>query len=67
MMLADVTAFVLYHHLEHVAARVDDLVTSTGIALVSHCKSAWHVWDMSDARVWAAQTFTTSSTMLMDC
>jgi hypothetical protein len=46
---------------------VDDLVTITSTALVSHCKSARQVWDVRDAREWAARTFTTSSTMLMDC
>ena len=72
MMLALVTAFVLYHRTTVLttqlsAARVDDLVTATSIALVSHCKSARQVWDVSDTRGWAAQTFTTSSSMLMDC
>jgi len=51
---------------------VDNLVTSTSIALVSHCKSARHVWDVSDAQGWAVHKnvhhfIDHASTMLMDC
>ena len=43
-----------------------DVFTSTVSALNYRCKSARQVWDVRDAQGWAAQTRTTSSTVLMD-
>ena len=40
--------------------------TSTVNALDYHAAYARQVWDVNEARGWAAQTLTISSTMLMD-
>ena len=40
--------------------------TSTVNALDYHATSARQVWDVNEARGWAAQTLTISSAMVMD-
>ena len=53
-------------HPIHSGARMRHVFTSTVNALDYHAASARQVWDVSEARGWAGQTLTTSSTMLMD-
>ena len=53
-------------HPIHSGARMRHVFTSIVNALDYHATSARQVWDVNEARGWAGQTLTTSSTMLMD-
>ena len=71
MWLALVTAFILYHYTTsqsvHSATRREPVITPAPTSLVSNESRRSQLQDVGEARGWAAQTLTTSSTMLVDC
>ena len=51
----------------HSATRRDPVITPAPTSLVSNESRQSQLQDVGEARGWAAQTLTTSSTMVVDC